>query len=163
MVSTHSNHVAHEVSFSYLRYFRRLPAGMAAKVPVSSVINMSTVFGANGETERFVTRYLRAQHADLFFADAAILVEGPAERMLVPNFIRGALSRAEPVLHHPTRDRRQSRPPAAAADRAPGPAHAGHHRSGHANGDRRIVSPAREGSWTEDCQRHAEDLDTADG
>lgn len=88
VVSTHSSHVAHEVSFSCLRYFRRLPAGMAAKVPVSSVINLSEVFGANGETERFVTRYLRAQHADLFFADAAILVEGPAERMLVPNFIR---------------------------------------------------------------------------
>jgi len=88
VVSTHSSHVAHETSFSCLRYFRRLPAGMAAKVPVSTVINMSEVFGANGETERFVTRYLRAQHADLFFADAAILVEGSAERMLVPNFIR---------------------------------------------------------------------------
>ncbi|HHA2563367.1 AAA family ATPase [Stenotrophomonas maltophilia] len=88
VVSTHSSHVAHETSFSCLRYFRRLPAGMAANVPVSTVINMSEVFGADGETERFVTRYLRAQHADLFFADAAILVEGPAERMLVPNFIR---------------------------------------------------------------------------
>lgn len=88
VVSTHSSHVAHETPFSCLRYFRRLPAGMAAKVPVSTVINMSEVFGVNGETERFVTRYLRAQHADLFFADAAILVEGSAERMIVPNFIR---------------------------------------------------------------------------
>ena len=88
VVSTHSSHVAHETSFSCLRYFRRLPAGMAAKVPVSTVINLSEVFGAGSETERFVTRYLRAQHADLFFADAAILVEGPAERMLLPNFIR---------------------------------------------------------------------------
>lgn len=88
VVSTHSSHVAHETSFSCLRYFRRLPAGMAAKVPVSSVINLSEVFGPHSDTERFVTRYLRAQHADLFFADAAILVEGPAERMLVPNFIR---------------------------------------------------------------------------
>lgn len=88
VVSTHSSHVAHETSFSCLRYFRRLPAGMAAKVPVSTVINLSEVFGPGSETERFVIRYLRAQHADLFFADAAILVEGPAERMLVPNFIR---------------------------------------------------------------------------
>ena len=88
VVSTHSSHVAHETSFSCLRYFRRLPAGMAANVPVSTVINLSEVFGPRSETERFVTRYLRAQHADLFFADAAILVEGPAERMLVPNFIR---------------------------------------------------------------------------
>lgn len=88
VVSTHSSHVAHETSFSCLRYFRRLPAGMAAKVPVSTVVNLSEVFGPGSETERFVTRYLRAQHADLFFADAVILVEGPAERMLVPNFIR---------------------------------------------------------------------------
>jgi predicted ATP-dependent endonuclease of OLD family len=88
VVSTHSSHVAHETSFSCLRYFRRLPAGMIAKVPVSTVINLSEVFGAGSETERFVTRYLRAQHADLFFADAAILVEGPAERILIPNFIR---------------------------------------------------------------------------
>jgi predicted ATP-dependent endonuclease of OLD family len=88
VVSTHSSHVAHETPFSCLRYFRRLPAGMAAKVPVSAVVNLSEVFGTETETERFVTRYLRAQHADLFFADAAILVEGPAERMLLPNFIR---------------------------------------------------------------------------
>lgn len=88
VVSTHSSHVAHEVSFKCLRYFRRLPAGMVSRIPVSTVINLSEVFGADNETARFVTRYLRAQHADLFFADAAILVEGPAERMIVPNFIR---------------------------------------------------------------------------
>lgn len=88
VVSTHSSHVAHETSFACLRYFRRLPAGMVAKVPVSTVINLSEVFGTSNDTERFVTRYLRAQHADLFFADAIILVEGPAERMLLPNFIR---------------------------------------------------------------------------
>lgn len=88
IVSTHSSHVAHETPFASLRYFRRLPAGMVAKVPVSTVVNLSQVFGDGTGTERFVTRYLRAQHADLFFADAAILVEGPAERMLIPNFIR---------------------------------------------------------------------------
>lgn len=88
VVSTHSSHVAHETSFSCLRYFRRLPAGMLASVPVSTVINLSEVFGEETESGRFVTRYLRAQHCDLFFADAAILVEGPAEKMLVPNFIR---------------------------------------------------------------------------
>ena len=94
IVSTHSSHVAHEVPFAQLRYFRRLPAGMslpddkATRIPVSTFINLQTVFGAENETKRFVTRYLRAFHADLFFADAAILVEGPAERILLPNFIR---------------------------------------------------------------------------
>ncbi|WP_047250435.1 AAA family ATPase [Chromobacterium subtsugae] len=96
IVSTHSSHVAHETPFASLRYFRRLPAGMVAKVPVSTVVNLSQVFGEGTDTERFVTRYLRAQHADLFFADAAILVEGPAERMLIPNFIRAHYK----VLHH---------------------------------------------------------------
>lgn len=88
VVSTHSSHVAHEMLFACMRYFRRLPAGMVAPVPVSAVVNLSEVFGPENDTERFVTRYLHAQHADLFFADAAILVEGPAERMLLPNFIR---------------------------------------------------------------------------
>lgn len=90
IVSTHSSHVVHETKYSCLRYFRRLPAGMQVQVPVTTVINLSDVFGDGTETERFVTRYLRSQHCDLFFADAAILVEGPAEKMLVPNFIRSS-------------------------------------------------------------------------
>ncbi|MBU1228326.1 MAG: hypothetical protein KKA55_10610 [Proteobacteria bacterium] len=45
------------------------------------------MFGDAPDTERFVTRYLRVTHCDLFFADAAILIEGPAERILVPNFV----------------------------------------------------------------------------
>jgi predicted ATP-dependent endonuclease of OLD family len=89
VVSTHSSHVTHEVEYEHLRYFRRLPAGMDnVNVPVSTVSNLSNVFGEGSYTKEFVTRYLRAQHADLFFADALILVEGTAERMLLPHFLR---------------------------------------------------------------------------
>lgn len=88
VVSTHSSHVAHECDFACLRYFRRLPAEKVGEVPVSTVLNCSEVFGTEDETKKFVTRYIRATHCDLFFADAAILVEGPAERLLVPHFIR---------------------------------------------------------------------------
>ena len=88
IVSSHSSHVAHETPYDCLRYFRRLPAGMKSSVPVSAVLNMTTVFGDGDETKRFVTRYLKANHCDLFFADAVMLLEGPAERMLVPHFIR---------------------------------------------------------------------------
>lgn len=35
----------------------------------------------------FLKRYLRLTHCDLFFADAAILVEGAAERLLLPTMI----------------------------------------------------------------------------
>ncbi|ENM5760224.1 AAA family ATPase [Vibrio mimicus] len=111
VVSTHSSHITHETDFTGLRYFRRTPLATAREVPCASVVNMSTIFGierkkhANGqdpeeqkriETAQFATRYLRTTHCDLFFADAAILIEGPAERMLVPHFIRN---------HYPELDR----------------------------------------------------------
>lgn len=86
VVSTHSSHIAHECEFGSLRYFRRLPGGGKA-IPTSCVVNLENVFGGALDTERFVTRYLRVTHCDLFFADAAVLIEGPAERILIPNFV----------------------------------------------------------------------------
>jgi predicted ATP-dependent endonuclease of OLD family len=88
VVSTHSSHIAHEVDFADMRYFRRHPALDSCKTPTSTVVNLSEIFGSPDETAKFVSRYLRATHADLFFADGAILVEGSAERMLVPYFIQ---------------------------------------------------------------------------
>lgn len=88
VVSTHSSHITHETDFSSLRYFRRLPASVEGTVPVSAVVNVSEFFGEGVETANFARRYLRATHCDLFFSDAAILVEGPAERMLIPHFVR---------------------------------------------------------------------------
>lgn len=88
VVSTHSSHVAHACDFASLRYFRRLAsASSAGSVPTACVINLSEVFGVGSQTEKFVTRYLKATHCDLFFADGAVLVEGPAERILVPYFV----------------------------------------------------------------------------
>lgn len=87
IVSTHSSHIAHECDFDHLRYFRRLPA-IDPSIPLSSVVNLGTVFGTDVETKRFVTRYIKVTHCDLFFADAAVFVEGPAERILVPFFVR---------------------------------------------------------------------------
>lgn len=88
IISTHSSHIAHELPFESLRYFRRLQAGTQVTVPTSTVINVESAFGSKDETQQFVTRYLRIQHADVFFADALILVEGAAERMLIPHFIK---------------------------------------------------------------------------
>ena len=89
IVSTHSSHLAHEADFASLRYFRRLPVNpVKGSVPVSRVVNLSRVFGTEDDTSRFVKRYLKVTHCDLFFADGAILVEGPAERILVPHMVR---------------------------------------------------------------------------
>ena len=89
VLSTHSNHVVNELDLNCMRYFRRvMDAG--DKIPVSNVINLSSTFGAEDETEQFVTRYIRLTHCDIFFADAVILVEGPAEKILVPSFFTKA-------------------------------------------------------------------------
>lgn len=88
VISTHSSHIARETNFADLRYFKRLAEGPESIIATSKVINLSEVFGKNDETDKFVTRYLQATHCDLFFADAVILVEGAAENMLLPHFIR---------------------------------------------------------------------------
>ncbi len=88
IVSTHSSHIAHELDFTCLRYFRREPPAKKGEIPTARVVNLSDTFGDQDETSKFATRYLRTTHCDLFFADAAILVEGSAERILVPHFIR---------------------------------------------------------------------------
>ena len=88
VISTHSSHAARETDFADLRYFKRLSEGSESTIATSKVINLSDVFGKEDETDKFVTRYLQATHCDLFFADAAILVEGSAENMLLPHFIR---------------------------------------------------------------------------
>lgn len=85
VVSTHSSNIALECSFSDLRYFRRTKNSQG--LPISVVINLSTVFGTANATTRFIARYLKSTHCDLFFADAAIFIEGTGERVFMPYFI----------------------------------------------------------------------------
>lgn len=84
VISTHSSYIAHQ-KFISLRYFKR---NFSHVLPISDVVNLSTTFGTEDDTTKFTMRYLSTTHNDLFFADAVILVEGPAERMLVPHFIK---------------------------------------------------------------------------
>lgn len=88
IISTHSSHIAREVNFADLRYFKRLPELTECNISTAKVINLSDVFGKGVATDKFVTRYLQTTHCDLFFADAVILVEGSAESMLIPHFIK---------------------------------------------------------------------------
>jgi predicted ATP-dependent endonuclease of OLD family len=88
VISTHSSYIAHQ-KFESLRYFKR---NIISTPPTSEVLSIKSVFDSTipveNETEKFVIRYLNTTHNDLFFADATILVEGPAERMLIPHFIK---------------------------------------------------------------------------
>lgn len=86
VLSTHSNHVVNELDLNCMRYFRRV-MDADDKLPISKVVNLSSTFGSDKETQQFVTRYIRLTHYDIFFSDATILVEGPAEKILVPGFL----------------------------------------------------------------------------
>lgn len=86
LISSHSNHIVLGVDFDHVRYFKRYHDD-ALGIPVSDVVNMTTAFGDNSETKRFVTRYIKLTHCDMFFADGIIMVEGSAERILMPIFL----------------------------------------------------------------------------
>lgn len=87
LISTHSSHLAHAENFDRLRYVRRVARSERNLMPSAEVVNLGQVFGSDDATRIFAERYFRVQHTDLLFANAAIFVEGVAERMLVPLFI----------------------------------------------------------------------------
>ena len=95
IVSSHSSYIAHEAGFEKLRYFRRKPALNLDQVASAEVVDLSTVFKSESkktdnveDTAKFVARYLKTIHCDLFFANGIIVVEGASEKMLIPHFIR---------------------------------------------------------------------------
>ena len=89
VISTHSNHIVNELDLNCMRYFRREMDG-EEHIPISKAVSLSNTFGTDHDTRRFVTRYIRLTHCDLLFADAVILVEGPAEKILIPSFLKKA-------------------------------------------------------------------------
>lgn len=101
VVTTHSSHILDAVDFEKVRYFQRCHLGgeaaqdgirnasnvrsLRAFQPEADVVDGVTISPEN--TLSFLKRYLRLTHCDLFFADAAILVEGAAEKLLLPSMI----------------------------------------------------------------------------
>jgi len=105
IVTTHSSHILSSVDFEKVRYFRRChrPDEDVAVTPilrVSEVHNLrmfqASAVEINGAVVDeasaldFLKRYLALTHCDLFFADAAILIEGTVERLLLPSMIKKA-------------------------------------------------------------------------
>jgi len=85
VMTTHSAHILYELGFKPIRYFRREDGGALQS---TSVLNLSEFYATTqNPTRDFLERYLKLTHCDLFFADAAILVEGNVERLLMPLMI----------------------------------------------------------------------------
>ncbi|MXN66508.1 AAA family ATPase [Stappia sp. GBMRC 2046] len=99
-ITTHSSHILDTVDFSKIRYFRRCQIrgeeeGVTYQgTTVHSLRQFQPEPLALGgdviepeEALSFLKKYLRLTHCDLFFSDAAILVEGSAEKLLLPRMI----------------------------------------------------------------------------
>lgn len=96
VLTTHSPHILYERGFRPTRYFRRESSG---KKQSTSVLNLSKFYETTEDhTRDFLERYLKLTHCDLFFADAAILVEGNVERLLMPLMIQMAAPRLRSVF-----------------------------------------------------------------
>jgi predicted ATP-dependent endonuclease of OLD family len=93
IVTTHSPHIIYESSFTPIRYFRR--KARTAQGIYSEVRNLSTFYASEKDCRDFLLQYMKLTHCDLFFADAAVLVEGNVERLLLPLMIE----KAAPQLH----------------------------------------------------------------
>ncbi|MFF9101595.1 ATP-dependent endonuclease [Streptomyces rubrogriseus] len=86
VVTTHSSHILYERSFQPIRYFCR--DKVTDSLHYSDVKNLSVFYHKEEEATRdFLQQYLKLTHCDLFFADAAVLVEGNVERLLLPLII----------------------------------------------------------------------------
>lgn len=85
VITTHSPHILYERGFKPIRYFRRSPETGAKQS--SAVFNLSVFYDRNEPDRDFLERYMKLTHCDLFFADAAILVEGNVERLVLPLMI----------------------------------------------------------------------------
>jgi len=101
-ITTHSSHILDAVDFEKVRYFRRCildgeDPETASTFNASKVLSLRTFnpqkstatgdFVNDQETLDFLKRYLRLTHCDLFFADAAVLIEGTVEKLLLPEMI----------------------------------------------------------------------------
>jgi predicted ATP-dependent endonuclease of OLD family len=85
VITTHSSHIVYE-DLRSIRYFSRLKRDDAFQY--TEVKNLSTFYDhEESVTREFLLQYIRLTHCDLFFADAAILVEGNVERLLLPLII----------------------------------------------------------------------------
>jgi predicted ATP-dependent endonuclease of OLD family len=84
VVTTHSPHILYERGFKPIRYFRKQKNGTEQ---VAEVLSLSRFYDLQPDDRDFLERYLKLTHCDLFFADAAVLVEGNVERLLLPLMI----------------------------------------------------------------------------
>ncbi len=96
IVTTHSTHIANEAPFESIRYF--LCNKKSDKHTCVKDLRVAFSKPPLSFDKDFLHKFLTLTHCDLFFADKAILIEGPTERLLMPKMIE-KVSEEEPLLN----------------------------------------------------------------
>ncbi|MBI3139808.1 MAG: ATP-dependent endonuclease [Sphingobacteriales bacterium] len=98
VITTHSTHIANEAKFDAIRYF--LTTRSEQKEIRVKDLGAEFMDPGLAQDKQFLHKYLTLTKCDLYFADKAILVEGPTERILMPVFIQktDAVDDDSPVL-----------------------------------------------------------------
>lgn len=88
IVTTHSSHLANKASFDAMRYFL-VNADTSGEHTRHTVVKdlREGLGGTLGAAREFLHKYMTLTRCDLLFADKAILIEGPTERLLLPKMI----------------------------------------------------------------------------
>ena len=86
VITTHSTHIANEAAFEAIRYFLTSRNEQSE----TRVKDLRAEFSdPDLRTDKeFLHKYLTLTKCDLYFADKAILVEGPTERIMMPILVK---------------------------------------------------------------------------
>ena len=87
VVTTHSSHIANEAPFDAMRYFLATPIEEGSSTLHTQSRDLRTGLSVDAANRKFLHQYMTLTRCDLLFADAAILIEGTTERLLLPKMI----------------------------------------------------------------------------
>lgn len=88
VVTTHSSHIANAAPFDAVRYFLTKPTTNETMRHTVIKDFRKGVEKINEPDRMFLHRYMTLTKCDLYFADKAILIEGPTERLLMPKIFQ---------------------------------------------------------------------------
>ena len=88
IVTTHSSHIANKATFNAMRYFLASGDHGANDVCVTKIKDLRKGLGETPtDDQAFLHKYMTLTRCDLLFGDKAILIEGTAERLMLPKMI----------------------------------------------------------------------------
>lgn len=81
IITTHSSQIVYSASFEKIRYLKKEKDKISVK-------SLKDYCKQPNNSKEFLEQYLTLNKCDLFFADKAILIEGTAERLLIPDMVK---------------------------------------------------------------------------